>query len=187
MARLLLCGAVALLEGACLIPQDDTVLPDLPPKKNSPLRVLAPTAKPAQRRTTVQVGTPGPTCLRPEFSMTVLDEDTGDPIRSQWYVDPTATYEQTPTNPVFTGAVIFGGTSTTRQVTAPNAMLTFLASLVDGKEHLVEAWVTDSEFTPDAPPTSVFRDQRVLPDGTEVPDTAYTDFNVWVVKVEPCP
>ena len=186
MARLLLLGCLTLMESACLLPQDDTVLPDLPPKKNSPLRVLAPSIKPEQRKTTIHVGTVSETCPRPEFSMTVSDDDTADPIRSLWFVDPTPNYEPTSTNPVFSGGVIFGGTSVTRQVTAPNAMLTFLNGLVDGKEHLVEAWVTDSEFDPNAPPTSVSRPDRTLPDGTIVPDIAYTDSNVWVVTVEDC-
>lgn len=186
MARLLLLGCLALIQSACLLPQDDTVLPDLPPKKNSPLRVLAPSIKPEQRKTTIQVGTVSETCPRPEFSMQVSDDDTGDRIRSQWFVDPRPNYEPTATNPVFSGGTIFGGTSVTRQVTAPNAMLTFLTGLVDGKEHLVEAWVTDGEFDPNAPPTSVSHDPQTLPDGTVVTDTAYTDSNVWVVTVEEC-
>ncbi|MEW5740470.1 MAG: hypothetical protein AB1938_16200 [Myxococcota bacterium] len=162
------------------------MLPELPPKKNAPLRVLPQTAKPAQRRTTIFVGTLSPSCPRNEFSMTVYDEDSDDPIRSQWYIDPETNYEPTPDRPVFTGNPIFGGTSVTREVTAPNAMLTFLASLKDGNEHIVEGWVTDSEFVQDAPPTQVFRPPRTLADGTEVMDTPYTDFNVWVVKVENC-
>lgn len=186
MARLLLLGGLALMESACLLPQDDTVLPDLPPKKNSPLRVLAPSIKPEQRKATIHVGTVSETCPRPEFSMTVSDDDTADQIRSVWFVDPRPNYEPTATNPAFSGGVIFGGTSVTRQVTAPNAMLTFLTGLVDGKEHLVEAWVTDSEFDPNAPPTSVSRPNRTLSDGTVVPDIAYTDSNVWVVTVEEC-
>lgn len=188
MARVLLFGACALMASACLIPQDDDVLPDLPPKKNSPLRVLAQTVQPAQRKTSIIVGTPSPTCLRTEFSMTVEDEDTGDLLRSQWYVDPRPDYQNTATTPVFAGAVIFGGTSVNRTVTAPNAMLTFLSSLNDGKEHLIEGWVTDGEFDPNAAPTQVTRPNRTLPDGTSVPDTAYSDENVWVItRVESCP
>jgi hypothetical protein len=188
MARLLLFACLALAGSACLIPQDDAVFPDLPPRKNSPLRVLAPSVKPEQRKTTIRVGPVSETCPRPEFSMTVADEDTGDQIRSLWFVDPTPTYQPTPTNPVpvFNGGVIFGGTSVTRQVSAPNAMLTFLTGLVDGREHLVEAWVTDGEFDPNGPPTSVSRPDRTLPDGSTVPDTAYTDSNVWIVRVEDC-
>jgi GAF domain-containing protein len=188
MARVLLLGACALMASACLIPQDDDVLPDLPPKKNSPPRILAQTVQPAQRKTSVVVGTPSPTCLRTEFSMTVEDEDTGDLLRSQWYVDPRPDYQNTASTPVFAGAVIFGGTSVNRTVTAPNAMLTFLSSLNDGKEHLIEAWVTDGEFDPNAAPTQVTRPDRTLPDGTSVPDTAYSDANVWVItRVESCP
>jgi hypothetical protein len=187
MARLLLLGLVALLESACLIPQDDPVLPELPPKKNSPLRVLAQTMKPAQRRTTVLVGMLGPSCPRPEFSLTVADDDTGDPIRSQWYVNPRPDYQPTANNPVFSGATIFGGTAVNRTVTAPNAMLTYLDSLNRNEEHLIEVWVTDGEFDPNAPPTQASRPDRTLPDGTVVADPPSTGFNVWVVKVVNCP
>lgn len=187
MARLLLLGCLALMESACLLPQDDTVLPDLPPKKNSPPRILVPSVIPDQRRKTIQVGTPGPTCPPTEFSMTVADDDVADPIRSQWFVDPDVDYVQSATHPVFSGGVIFGTDAVNRQVKAPNAMLTYLSSLKDGREHLVEAWVTDSEFDKDAPPTKVSRPPRILSDGTEVTDTGYTDSNVWFITVEDCP
>lgn len=186
MAHGLLVGWLALMGSACLIPQDDTVLPDLPPRKNSPLRILALTVKPEQRRRQVTVGTPSPTCVPDEFSMTVADDDVGDPIRSQWYVDPQPDYAQTPTSPVFNGLPIFPGTVVNRQVTAPNAMLTFLSSLNDGKEHLIEAWVTDSDFLP-GPPTNASRPDRTLPDGTTADDPAFTDAHVWLVTVERCP
>jgi hypothetical protein len=185
---LLLVGAWALVGSACLIPQDDTVLPDqLPPKKNSPPRILAPSIVPAQRRATIQVGPPRETCPRADFSLTVVDEDNADVIRSEWFVDPGPTYEPTATSPLFNGGPVYPAGGANRQVTAPNAVLTFLSGLVDGKEHLVEAWVTDGDFESNAPPTSVSRPSRTLPDGTVVPDVGYTDSTLWAVTVQECP
>lgn len=187
MARLLLLGCVALMESACLLPQDDTVLPDLPPKKNSPLRILAQTVQPAQRKTPIVVGTPSPTCPRTEFSVVVADEDTGDPIRSQWYVDPNQNYEPSATSPVFNGSPIFGGAAVNRTLTAPPAMLTYLQGLSNAQEHVIEVWVTDGDFVP-GPPTGATRPDRTLPDGTQVTDPAFTDAHVWIVtRVETCP
>ncbi len=187
VARLLLAVAGALMSSACLIAPDDTVLPDLPPKRNSPLRVLAASVVPAQRKSTIYVGLPSPTCRPTEFSLTVADDDVVDAIRSQWFVDPDVAYVPSTTNPAFSGGVIFGASAVNRLVKAPNAMLTFLSSLKDGREHLIEAWVTDSDFDADAPPTKVSRPPRTLPDGTQVADFGYTASNVWVITVEDCP
>lgn len=188
MARGLLCALVALTSGACLMTQDDDVLPALPPRRNSPPRILAESLEPDQPRKTIYLGPASETCPPPEFSLTVADDDVTDQLRSMWFVNAENGYIASPTNPVFafSGGVIYGAGEVNRQVKAPGSMLTYLASLKDGRSHLVEVWVTDGEFEIDAPPTKVTRPPRTLPDGTEVRDYGYTDSNLWDITVEDC-
>ncbi|MBX7114719.1 MAG: hypothetical protein K1X64_10370 [Myxococcaceae bacterium] len=86
--RLLLLLWAATAGTGCLWPQD-VDLPPIPPQRNSPLRLLKNTATPPQVLSELKLGSG---CVMPEFKINVEDPDTGDPITSQWYVDPGLLY-----------------------------------------------------------------------------------------------
>lgn len=179
MAVLLLWLGVSTPLGGCLAFEDYPVLPDLPPKKNSPLRILPTGFKPEQQETTVTVGA---NCARTTFSVQVADEDYGDSIRSLWFVAPGPTTTGLPGNPVL------GGNTLERQVNSPNGVWAALTALADGNAHRVEVLVTDGEFeevvTNNVVSYRAKRPDRLLPDGTTLPDTAYTDSFLWLVTVQ---
>src|SRR4051812_39152025 len=83
---LLWLGCTAPLLQGCLIPQDDQVLQDLPPKKNSPPRIVGTLP---ESPTTLQFGQGCNTAAKHEdrFSVSVEDPDLGDAIQNRWIVD----------------------------------------------------------------------------------------------------
>lgn len=180
MARLLLLVTCAAASG-CLLPQDDVVYPDLPPAKNSPLRIVA--TKPQQAIITVPIGTT-PGC-KPEFNATVVDPDhKSDSIRSLWFVDPQGGDFMT-ARLIVSGATVFPNVNDGRTVTAPTAVITQLSSLNDGRPHNLWVFVTDGEFV--GATLDTFKLNRTLPDGTTVEDSAYIDSFWWQVEVQACP
>jgi hypothetical protein len=159
----------------CLVPQDDVVFPDLPPRRNTPLRLV--NWSPQDLRTTVLVGASASSGCATTFSAVVEDQDLSDTTQSQWYLDRTST------SPSFNGETNFGG-STLRTIRAPAALLAQLGSYVDNQRHVVELFVTDGQFT------EVVGEARLprldLPDGGFLQDTAYVDTKAWFVEVQRC-
>jgi hypothetical protein len=79
---LLLAGAVLL--PACLLPQEDHIIQDLPPPLNQPPRILESLLQPPSRFVTVKNGSDCPNLL---FTATVADPDVQDPLIYNFYVD----------------------------------------------------------------------------------------------------
>lgn len=171
---------VVLVAGVgCVIPQDDVVFPDLPLKKNSPLSIVS-YSPPGQREQTAEVGMSSATCKPSVFSVVVKDDDVNDQTRSLWYIDRTEGSSGIPGIADSVGSSI-------RTVKAPNTFNNQLSTLVDGKRHLVEVFVTDGDFDQDKVGEASRPPVGTLTDGGALIDPAYVDFNFWLVQVERCP
>lgn len=184
---------------ACLLPQDDQIISDLPGAANRPLRVMPGQSQPQQRETTVKLGL---NCKRETFSVNVDDPNGTDQIRALWFIDPNERYVQSgPNTPVIQGnpGTLIGAGSTVRLVQANTQFFGALTAFADGRKHRVEVVVTDGEFIesqrpdPNGGGTLAFLDINRPPirlsTGEVVPVTAYRDDYVWVVDVDntPCP
>jgi len=84
--RALWTGLVALPMSACLLPQNDHFLPEVPPQKNRPPRILESTVMPTSRAP--QIGN-GPHCQL-TFSFNIEDPDINDNLTVFWFVDYNA-------------------------------------------------------------------------------------------------
>ena len=80
---LLLGGAIVL--PACLLPQEDHIIQELPPAANQPPRILENLLQPASRFVTVRNGSDCPNLI---FLAPVSDPDVGDTLTYNYYVDP---------------------------------------------------------------------------------------------------
>lgn len=179
MAWLLLCLISGVSMTGCLIPQDDQVLPELPPVKNRPPRIE--TYTPSSVSVTFRANLACST--RPDFSLVVSDPDVGDTLRSFWFIDKT-----TSTQP-FQPATIPGTASVRRVVTAPNSntFTTALANLMSGT-HLLTVYVTDRDVEEIDNGLVKAKDTQVtLPDGSTAIDDGYEVEHTWILNVEPCP
>ena len=181
MAGLLLMGLACMPMVGCLFPQDEEVIPTLPPKRNGALRIVAqslPEPRTGFRNTTLCLD------LNPVFSLTVEDEDVGDRIHSRWFIGSTASQPFTPSS-------VPGGTSVNRTVTAPSALgfKSALADLETGTATLT-AYVADTNFeevlngklTLEPRPGP----QLQLPDGGIEIDKGSFDTFTWTLDVVPC-
>ena len=172
MAGLLLWAVCASMTG-CLFPQDDQVFPELPPKRNAPVKILS-------------VNPPGPSlqffngtsCLNESFTLRVDDEDISDTMRSRWFLG-----EQS-----FEGRLVTTTGSRGRDVPAPtdSAFRAQLSNLVAGKTELLTVFVADTEVRVVDGKVVIEPRMRVLPDGTSVLDDGYSDSFTWVLNVEAC-
>lgn len=179
MAPLLLCLVSGISMSGCLIPQDDQVIPELPPVKNRPPRIE--TYTPMNVSVTFRANVACST--RPDFSLVVSDPDVGDTLRSFWFIDKSVN-----TQP-FTPASIGGSASERRVVVAPssNTFTTALANLMSGS-HLLTVFVTDRDIEEIDNGLVKARDTEVtLPDGTKAIDDGYEVEHTWILNVEPCP
>jgi hypothetical protein len=138
--RLLSVAVAALLVHGCLLPQEDQVFDDLPPKKNSPPRILPGLERPASPLLLEL----GDNCRHEPFSINVEDPDRADRIRSKWFVDPDS---------MFTGVSFSSNTLTESQTTVRNApiksptQLFSASSLLDTiGPHKVTVVIADGEF-----------------------------------------
>jgi hypothetical protein len=198
MATMLLWLSVAGGQMACVLPQEDQIITELPGAANRPPRILPGIAEPPQRESTVQLGA---NCNRTNFSVQVDDPNPTDSIRALWFIDPNERYVQSgPNQPVIQGnpGSPIGAGSTVRLVQANTQFFAALARFNDGRKHRVEVVVTDGEFIESERPdpqggTQAFLD-IVRPairtaSGEVIPVAAYRDEFVWLVEVEtlPCP
>lgn len=213
LAAMLLSLGLAALSSGCFVLEDDPVLPDVPRKRNSPLRILPGTQRPTENQTTIYVGS---NCPTPEFSVKVWDDDFADVIEHKWWVDAPAGYVPDINNREIGGTKILGGSSGVRTVNAPKGVINALGGKTDKGIHFVEVFATDGYFDADSlvphpnaisPAVVVARDGGCLPDdggcyanGAQLPDgttfdagfdtltdEAYRVSYMWVVKVEACP
>lgn len=194
LAAMLLWGSVVTSLTACLIPQEDQIITELPEAANRPPRILQEQVKPEQRESTARLG---PQCPRARFEVTVDDPNTSDRINARWFIDPNERYVAEPGKPVVQGnpGALTSG-STIRLLQANTQFLTQLASFRG--VHRVEVIVTDGEFIesekPDGngdpvPYLDVFRPSFRSSTGEVIPVEAYRDEFVWIVDVDtaPCP
>lgn len=175
MAGLLLMAVVCAPLAGCLFPQDDQVLPELPPKRNGPLKIVD--QDPREPRATFRNTTLCPE-QNPTFKLTVDDEDIADTVRSRWFVG-TQTFE---------GRNVTSTGSRGREVFAPpeSSFKTALANLTAGDTELLTVFVADTEVRVVDGQISVEPRTRVLPDGTMVEDKGSFDSFTWVLDVEAC-
>ena len=178
MAGLLLCVMLSTPLLGCLIPQDEQVIPALPPKRNSPIAIKI--TDPADPRTTFFNSTACPG-HNPTFKLTVEDDDVADVVSSLWFIDKTN--DSLPIQP----SPVPGGVNAVRTVTAPNALGFRLANLAAKTTHLLTVYVADSAFQEVvAGQVSVSRPDRLMPDGSLVADKGSIDSFSWVLDVEAC-
>lgn len=176
MAALLLGAVWATSLSACLIPQDDQVIPELPPKRNSPISIVD------HLPGGFLVGYPPTSCgVRSAFSLSVQDADPGDQVRSMWFIDidrdDPLGFEARPLS-LAAGQV---------DVAPPTAsgFTSRLANLSTGI-HTLTAYVTDSAFADNSANVEVLRADVTLPDGTQVADPPSLDSFSWTLEVS-CP
>ena len=172
MAGLLLWAVCASMTG-CLFPQDDQVFPELPPKRNAPVKILS--VKPAGPSLQFYNGT---SCLNESFTVTVDDEDISDTIRSRWFIKGQS----------FEGRLVTTTGSRGREVPAPtdSAFKALLSNLEAAKTELLTVYVADTEVRVVDGKVVIEPRMRVLPDGTSVQDDGYSDSFTWVLTVEAC-
>jgi hypothetical protein len=178
--RLLMVGMTALLVHGCLIPQDDPVLADLPPKKNTSPILLTPGAAPAQHDYILHLRSDCPNKDRP-FSIGVVDPDLEDIIESRWYVDPSPLFDDT--IPVSSESFPKGTVKEERGSLRPlNLLYQAGSKLFTATTHSVTVVVTDRRF----PPTGIVLDlaNLDLPDGGTVKDSSLPVQYTWEVTTD---
>lgn len=187
LARLLLPVATSLFVEGCLLPQEPNTFPDLPPKRNTPPRILPAGRTPDDKVATILIASAGCTDIPPAFSVQVVDEDVGDgpqpvydTIQHQWFVDRTRGGTR-----AIGGNPIYDPPSPTRTVTSPPELLNTLSRLTDQERHVVEVYVTDGLFTADVNVVGPSDRMKHKLDGG-VNDTAYLDMFSWYVEVAFC-
>ncbi len=177
-ARLLTGVLAALLVQGCLIPQDDPLLPDLPPKRNTAPLLSDDSAAPAQQGRTLFLGDG---CLpkdRP-FQIGVKDPDLGDDIRSRWFVD-----DLNFTQPSVEGNQLPRPTSPERGIVTPLETL-YASKLFSAGPHYVTVVVADREFIPGG--IELKLETFDLPDGGSIPDSSKPAQHTWNVITDPSP
>ena len=178
MAGLLLfsLGCTPLL--GCIIPQDEQLIPELPPKRNGPIAIKA--MDPPTVRTTWYNSTGCPE-RAPALKLTVEDEDLADVVSSLWFIGDTNTQPYAPTP--------LPGGSKTRNVFPPSSLgfKSALANLTAGSAAVLTVYVADTSFQEvlGGQVSLVPRDTK-LPDGGSL-DVGTKDSFTWVLDVEACP
>ena len=175
MAGLLLMAVVCAPLAGCLFPQDDQVFPELPPKRNAPLKIVD--QDPREPRRVYRNSTACPS-QNPTFKLIVDDEDIADTVRSRWFVGTQS----------FEGRNVTATGSRGREVAAPteSGFRAVLANLTAGRTELLTVYVADTEVRLIEGQITVEPRERVLPDGTVVEDEGSLDSFTWVLDVEPC-
>ncbi len=173
--RLLRVAVAALLTQGCLLPQEDPVLPDLPPKRNTPPELRFDTAVPARRNTVLNLDPLCPNKDRP-FSIGVVDPDLGDTIYSRWYVDDDSK---------FTSLGVEGKgldprpTVPERGILKPIEVFYSTGALLSPMAHFVTVVIADRPFPPEG--INLVLGNLDLPDGGTTPDTTKTAQYTWEV------
>ncbi|MFZ5442843.1 MAG: hypothetical protein ACOZQL_22750 [Myxococcota bacterium] len=182
MAGLLLClwGCTPLM--GCLIPQDDQVLPDLPPRKNSPPRIVSNLPKQSISYFTSAMCS----AQNVPFKVVVSDDDVSDTLRSLWLIDYDPSLGSAASAPFIPNAVTSRG-QPLRDMPEPTAQSfkSALANLTAGT-HLLTVYVADREFQEFTGVVATVEREIFVGDAS-VPDTGFTDSFTWVLKVESCP
>jgi hypothetical protein len=176
MAGLLLIAMGCIPLSGCLFPQDEQVLGELPPKRNSTIRIVPERQVP---RVTFYNST---TCTgNPTFQLTVEDDDLTDTVTSLWFIGDLKSQDYRP-NPIPPSG------SKTRFVTAPSSLgfKSALANLRVGTETLT-VYVSDTGFQ-EVVDGLVALQERPAPTDPNTPrDEPSFDRYTWTLNVEACP
>ncbi len=167
----------ALVLGACLLPQDDSILVDIPPPVNQPPAILDTQVQPSSRIFTVDGG---PGCPDLLFSVPVEDPDLMDVLYYDFYVDTTAD-----TGQVAQGTVQPSGSAIRTQPATYDVNFANPGPVQTPGTHFIEALVADGPLVNGVPqPLTV----ALLDGGTRLDQTFAVSFS-WLVKVTggPCP
>jgi hypothetical protein len=162
-------AASTLLFAACLLPQEDNILVDLPPPLNRPPRIVESEVQPASRIFSLDGGTGCPELV---FSAPAEDPDIADILFYDFYVDASSTV-------VAQGTLSASGTAErTEQARYAVSFATPGPVQVPGT-HLVEVLVNRIPL-----PRTV-----ALPDGGTRVDPTFAVSYAWQVTVTggPCP
>ncbi len=185
-------GAVAALAlGGCLLPQDDTVLPEIPRPKNTSPQILS--VEPAPR-TTIRVGE---NCRCPDspFRIFVRDPDPQE-IRSRWFVDvPQGSKYGDFTYADGKRVQYQGSALRNAPVESPSTLCAvnnsaLLVPTTGRDPHFVEVFIADGEFedfTADKDVVQVKPDVFPAPDGGTVHDEKRAVHLFWNVHSDPSP
>jgi hypothetical protein len=173
----LACGAVALatLLSGCLVPQEDHILGDLPPRKNQPPQILENLLTPIDRFVTVQNGSNCPLLV---FKAPVSDPDVDDRLIYNFYVDANL-------NPGFVKQATLpnGGKPERPDPAEYDVSFQVPGPLQQPGEHVVEVLVADGPLVNRDPQPRVV----TLLDGGTALDPSYAVTYAWVVTVNPGP
>ena len=172
MRRLLVPVALCVLLGACLLPQDDTILVDIPPPVNQPPSILEAQVEPSSRIFTVDGGAGCPDLL---FSAPVEDPDLMDVLYYDYYVDSV----DDSTGQVAQGTVPPNGSAIRGQAALYDVDWASPGQLQTPGTHLVQVLVADGPLVNGVPqPRTV-----ALPDGGTRLDTTFAVSFSWRVTV----
>lgn len=165
-------AALAGLLGACLLPQDDTILVDVAPPVNQPPAIVESQVQPASRIFTVDGG---PRCPDLVFTVPVEDPDLDDVLYFDFYVDSDAGS----TGLVTEGTVPPSGNAFRTEPATYDVDWSSPGPLQTVGMHVVEALVADGPLVNGVPqPRTVD-----LPDGgTRIDETFAVSFS-WLVTV----
>jgi hypothetical protein len=171
-------AVLSLALGACLLPQEDTLLSDDSPPVNQPPAILEAEVQPSSRILSVDGGTGCPDLV---FSAPVEDPDVGDTLYFDFYVDSDAGS----TGQVAQGTVPPSGTAQRVQAASYTVSFASTGPVQTPGTHLVEVLVADGPLVNGIPlPRTVD-----LPDGGTRTDVTFAVSYAWLVTVTagPCP
>jgi hypothetical protein len=191
--KLLGVAVAAALLSACLVPQNDDPLPEIPPAKNNRPRILLDTVQPGEAMdVTLYIATVSPSnvpCPKVTFSVKVEDLDLADPISSKWRAMRIAPSLQTPQEPWTDGtAVPFMGSTTALRPNPITPGSSFLKDWIRTEgTYRIEVVVSDGTLID--PGNGVLVEQPLprivmLPDGGVFQELAARDSYVWTVNAE---
>lgn len=161
----------SLLVGACLLPQDDTILEDIPPPVNQPPSILDNEVQPPSRIFTVDGGTGCPDLV---FSAPVEDPDVQDILYFDFYVDSSAD-----TGQVAQGTVPASGSPIRTEAASYTVDFSKPGPAQTPGTHFVEVLVADGPLVNGVPvPRTVS-----LPDGGTRTDATFAVSYVWLLTV----
>ncbi len=161
--------AVAVLGlGGCLIPQDDTLLAELPEQRNRPPRIIEQQVQPLQRLIKEFGGADG---CEISFEVKVEDFDVDDALYVRWYIDSQP--QKTETRLTNNGSAQRGEAAELFiSLRAANSPLSAPGP------HLVEAVVADGLVVDGKPQHNTHK----LPDGGTIEDLVYVDTYAWFIN-----
>jgi len=158
------------LEG-CLLPQNDSILQDIPPPVNRPPAILEAQVQPSPRVFTVDGGAGCPALT---FSAPVQDPDVGDTLYYDYYVDSLAD-----TGQVAQGTIPPSGSAVRAEAASYTVNFGTAGPLQTPGEHFVEVLVADGPLVNGSP---VPRTVPLADGGTRV-DATFAVSYVWLLTV----